>query len=117
MSYNIDTWKTKSLDNFSIPMKQIKQFPHTNIMMIDNGVVIDGPIEMFEIIGTVEEGVLNVTSINFSGEGSGSIYEDFLNMLKESKGLLIASQVWEGGDSITKITVRDGFVVESEIEI
>ena len=37
--------------------------------------------------------------------------------LEHSTGRLVAIQVWEGGDSITRLTVQDGVVKEEQIEL
>jgi len=36
---------------------------------------------------------------------------------KDSKGLFVASLVWEGGDSINRLTVEDGNILWEDIEI
>jgi hypothetical protein len=38
-------------------------------------------------------------------------------MLEKSSGTLIATQIWEGGDSISKITVNNGEVIEEPVEL
>ncbi len=62
--------------------------------------------------------MIYVTEIQCYGEGSGSTYRDvLLPALKEGKGTLIVSCVWEGGDSLSRLIVRDGVVTEEDIEI
>lgn len=82
-----------------------------------NKVSISGFVESFEIVGSLQNENVIVENIYYGGEGSGSFWDKFLDMLKKSKGKLIASQVWEGGESITRLTVLDGVVTEEELEI
>ncbi|OGC94111.1 MAG: hypothetical protein A2W25_12060 [candidate division Zixibacteria bacterium RBG_16_53_22] len=59
-----------------------------------------------------------VTSIECCGEGSGRCWSEVLMpTLEHSTGRLVAIQVWEGGDSITRLTVQDGVVKEEQIEL
>jgi hypothetical protein len=126
MSYNIDTWKTKTLENLVIPVAAL--YPKTgradwlpNKPTIDfetGDVTIEGGSEGFRIKGKMVGTDIHVTNISNSGEGSGS-FENYVltEALKQSKGTLIASRVWEGGDTIDKLTVIDGVVTEENVEI
>jgi len=59
-----------------------------------------------------------MADIECTGEGSGSFMDYILEpALKQSKGVLRASCVWEGGDSINKLLVEDGEVDWIDIEI
>jgi len=61
---------------------------------------------------------IHVSEIENSGEGSGS-FESYVltEALKQSKGKLIATRVWEGGDTIDKLTVIDGVVTEENVDL
>ncbi len=117
MSYNIDTWKTKKLDNFVMSLKEIQKLTDVEIMIKGDRVEITGTAESFEIISTIDGDDVHIKSIEYGGEGSGHYWDDFLECLKCTRGKLIANQVWEGGDSITKLTVIDGSVNVEDVDI
>ena len=57
-------------------------------------------------------------SLDCCGEGSGYFINEVLEpALENSKGELIASCVWEGGDTINQIIVKDGNVEWVDIDI
>lgn len=136
MSYNIDTWKTKKLENLEIPIKEFfthvrKDFhpeitkgweQHTLDCMefvptnIEEQIVLEAGED--EIIGIEKDGILKVLSINLVGCFSGVFYEQiFKPALLKSTGKLEAVTVWEGGDSILKLFVKDGKVKESPVDL
>lgn len=124
MSYNIDTWKTKKLENLTVPLEAFYRHPredwHPNPPIINNIETKEVLLECGcgqEIRGALKDGMLTVTEFNMSGEGSGTFYNWILEpALKESKGVLEAVLVWEGGDSISRLKVKDGAVESEEIE-
>lgn len=121
MSYNIDTWNLKKLNNLSIPLESFfKCRPnwYPDKEYDENGILTLTSLES-EITGKVDEnGNLQVKTIDISGEGSGTTMFDIIEpALKDSTGEMIATCVWEGGDSINRITVKDGKVTWQEIEI
>jgi hypothetical protein len=62
--------------------------------------------------------VLIVDSIIASGEGSGTALSWIIEpALADSTGKLVAVRVWEGGDSIDRLTVVDGVVTTEQIEL
>lgn len=123
MSYDIDTWKTKKLEGLTIPLaafyrherkdwhpKAVINAPESDAVSLDCGVL--------SIQGTLKDGILTVTEFEMIGEGSGAFYHWILEpALKESRGTLGALLVWEGGDSINRLTVKDGEVTSEEIEL
>ncbi len=120
MSYNIDTWKTKVLENFRIPMLVLHTDKYTKIILNKNGTLTaHGYSECFEMVGTEDNGDFVVTNITSYGDGSGTFHEDFFKnkWLPQSKGKLEAVLIWEGGDSITRIKSDDGVVEETEIDL
>jgi hypothetical protein len=120
MSYNIDTWRTKEAVNLRIPLDALYGCSsEIEVELLpDAGIEVCGPAEGFEIKGVL---LLNndveVSKIALYGERSGWAWDDFKALLAQSSGKLVASQVWEGGDSITRITVIDGVVTEENVEI
>ena len=68
------------------------------------------------IVGTISDGYLLVSRVIFSGrrglnDNKICEWETFKNSFKGSKGILIASQLWEDGNT-TILTVKDGIVTE-----
>lgn len=123
MSYNIDTWKTKKLENLTIPLEAFFRHErkdwHPKVMRApeSDSAWLDCGCEQ-EIKGILKDGVLSVTEFNMAGEGSGTFYAWILEpALKESKGTLEAVLVWEGGDSINRLTVKDGVVESKEVDL
>jgi hypothetical protein len=121
MSYNIDTFKLKKLESFSFPVaslyKNEREDWHPERHNKDDGTVEFNNMET-TISGTIENDVFYMKEISCTGEGSGTVMNDMLEpAFKESKGVLIASCVWEGGDSINRIKVNDGNVQWIDIEI
>ena len=118
MSYNIDTWNTKEILCLKIPLTAIQEIEDTTIKIFNGGnVSVDGPAEVFEITGKLTDGIVGVESIAVCGEGSGRAWNSLIELLKQSTGELVAIQVWEGGDSISRLTVVSGEVREQQIEI
>lgn len=122
MSYNIDTWRTKKLEDLEIPYAAAEKLSDVSIKidrldLTEPIVHIDGDAEVFEIVGVLQGTNILVNKIECYGEGSGWVWEELLEMLKSSTGVLIATQVWEGGDSITRLIVQDGEVTEEQIEL
>lgn len=123
MSYNIDNWKTKKLENLILPMSAFYESKRTDWHPKDPVIEKDGQVRIKcgcgqYVIGDLKEGFLHVTKIDMAGEGSGTFMRDiFENVLKKSKGILEAVAIWEGGDSITRITVVDGDFKEEGIEL
>ena len=127
MSYNITTWKTKEINNLLIPFEVIEKLPYTDIEIDwadkDNkseGLIVkaDGLSEGFELVGkTLAKDMVEVIKLYNSGDSSGSTWDDFIKMLEKSSGKLVALQIWEGGDTITKLTVNDGEVIKELVEL
>lgn len=122
MSYNIDTWKTKALEDFSLPLAALyadtrgylvkpRLDPKTGAYRIAG---MDGTV----IGGTITDDRLTITAITVHGEGSGTTFFDILlPAFAQSSGTLRATLVWEGGDSITRLSVVAGVVVHDEVEL
>jgi len=74
--------------------------------------------EGLQINGEVTDAGLVVTSLNCCGEGSGTDYDEMLvPLFQKFGGDLKATVIWEGGDSIKKLSIIQGVVAETEIEI
>lgn len=118
MSYNIDSWRTKSMVDFQIPLDIVQRLPCVEVELLpENKISASGVSEGFELKGELSGGNILVVDIHHSGASSGRTFGNLLEALKHSKGNLVATQVWEGGDSITKLIVKDGVVTEEQIEL
>ena len=134
MSYNIDTWKTKKLENLVIPLNALYEGVNENWKpeqpkIIDWVTDENGMVAMKVEIecgggqlikGTIidKHSKLYVTEIDMSGEGSGSfMYKIFEHALKQATGELTAVCIWEGEDSITRLIVKDGVLTEERVEL
>lgn len=128
MSYNISTFKLKELNNLLIPLKAFyksaRRGGNPESRKNDDGSITLSGCEGEGITGimhgsyVMEDIFLKVTAIDIHGEGSGYFMREILEpALKESRGKLTASCVWEGGDSINKLIVEDGKVIWENIEI
>ncbi len=121
MSYNIDTWKLKKLVNLAIPLESFFKSDradwHPEKIYCKDGELILGFMSG-DITGRVKDGILYVKEIDISGEGSGGDMDEVIEpALEDSTGELVASCVWEGGDSINQLIVKDGKVEWRDIEI
>jgi hypothetical protein len=125
MSYNISKWKTKKLENLTIPLtafyKHERTDWHPNEPVITNAEISEVRLKCGceqSIKGILKDGLLTVTEFEMSGEGSGTFYAFILRpALAESTGRLEAVMIWEGGDSIKKLTAVDGVVEVEDVEL
>ena len=121
MGYNISNWKTKKLQNLTIPLNVFFENVdwHQEEPVIINKETME--IELYcgceqLIKGTLKDDIIHVTDLEMDGEGSGHFRCMVLDKaLRQSKGELEAILVWEGGDSITKLNVKDGVIEETEL--
>jgi hypothetical protein len=130
MSYNITNWTTKQYKNFMIPLSTLYDL---NSNLIDRGWKPNNPIIKdisgdsliieinslgFQATGRLISRNLYISTIACNDEGSGTFYHEILlPALKQSTGELEAILVWEGGDAITHLIVKDGEVTEKDIEL
>lgn len=121
MSYNISTWHTKTLDDLRISHKALVKSNKWDGRIIDYGEhtwLFVGEAEGARIEGTEKDEHIVVSFIQSWGEGSGWLHDAFKNLLaKHSTGLLEAILIWEEGDSISKLCVRDGDVQDTKIDL
>lgn len=125
MSYDISTWKTKKLENLTVPLKAFYKHPrtdwHPRQPVITNAETNEVTLECGceqKIKGILKDGILTITEFDMSGEGSGTFYGWILeSALEESKGTLEAVLIWEGGDTVQRLTAKDGQVTTRDIEL
>lgn len=130
MAYDITAWKTKSIEDLKVPLMAFKYDDELvrrgwktafNLYIDgdDMAITVNLGTAGFGVKGTLDPiaKLLQVTSIDIHGEGSGTCYEDLLHpALKESTGKLEAVIIWADGDFISKLSVNDGDVTENEYE-
>ena len=121
MSYNIDTFKVRELDGLIIPVASLYKCNrsdwHPDREDNDDGTVTFINCET-EIHGTIQGDFLFVEKIDCHGEGSGTVMDWMLEpAFKDSTGRLVASCVWERGDSINQLVVDKGEVHWNDIDI
>lgn len=117
MSYNLDNFRVVKVDNFRINPQRLDSMADAGALDMykyDNGrwtIQFAFP-EVGEMEGrrVNENGVFVVESIQLYGGGSGLFMSETLEPLlaEDSAGYLEAILVWEGGDSLQRMTVRDG---------
>jgi hypothetical protein len=120
MSYNISTWTTKELRDFRVPMKALLECDELDSPVYDDvtGVqTFTGLSEAFELCGMETDDWLHVQHIEYWGIGSGRNFDDLKDIFSQSTGLLIAILVWEGGDSIERLTVQNGTITEEPVAL
>ena len=123
MSYNISRFKLKSV-SLTLPkgfnMRDFSRKAWREIQVATDLQTWDynWGNEGFQMKGRVTDAGFEVTDLRCSSEGSGNDYYYLLVPLFEKfEGNLEASLVWEGGDSITKNTIKKGVAAEEPIEI
>lgn len=123
MSCNIDNWKTVKIENLVVPVKAFYKHSrkdwHPSQPKITN---VDTMEVVFEcgdptIHGILKDGMLTITKLNISGEGSG-IFNDwiFKEALKESAGSLKAVLIYESGE-VYEFNSIDGIITETTVNL
>jgi hypothetical protein len=117
MGYNIDRWLTKKLDNLRIPLNSFD--PKELKWEKDNVVHIgDENDEGLYVAGKAIDGIMHVSAIRCCSENSNyDFHHKLLPALVKSKGELEAVMIWEHGDSITSLVVKDGIYRHGDIEL
>jgi|GEM_PF-2500245 len=121
MSYNCDTFIMKKIKNFIFPVdslfKSDRSDWHPKRVNHDNGTTTFSFGEP-SISGKVEGEMFLCSEVDCCGEGSGFVMNEILEpAFEDSVGTFIASCVWEGGDSINRLTVQNGNISWEDIEI
>lgn len=122
MSYNVTSWKVKKMDRLSIPLSaffthQRKDWHPGRVENEDGSLTLEG-LEGCFVRGVVDGASIKVKEIECCGEGSGTFFSWILEpALKSSSGVLEATLVWEGGDTITRLLVRDGTLTNDDLDI
>lgn len=123
MSYNVTMFKLKKLKDLQIPFDNFfiheREDYHPDVEYDAKENVTLHVCEGGIIDGKLNDGILYVDNIDdLTGEFSGSVFHEILEpALKTSVGEFEAVMVWEGGDSINKIIVKDGIVKWENVEL
>lgn len=122
MSYDVDAWKTKELVDLVIPVASLFTSTrgdwHPNREDSGDGTTTFRVVDGSYVTGVIDGDLLRVSAIQARGEGSGTALRWIIEpALADSRGKLVATRVWEGGDSIDRLTVIDGVVTSEEIEL
>ena len=116
MSYNVTGFAIKKLDSFTLPYTAVLEASEGDVNISGYVLTFDSfPVEGMEIIGTLDGERLPVTDISYYGEYSGTYWDSFEELLKQSTGILKARVVWEGGDSVEVVTVENGMITREEL--
>lgn len=120
MSNNIQSLSIKEMDNFIVPLREVDTLfdSHRNIDTISPLTIsFEGGSERGEIVGVVTDSEhMRVTSINWGGVASGSLFDQFNLLLERSTGKLVMIIIWDDV-SIERVTVQDGQISIEEVTI
>lgn len=136
MGYNVTNWKTKELQNLTIPINALfadedwlpeQSTVDTNPAFytwrwgesyIKGSIVGEAETTSNGAIPPDSTQMLAVDGIRVEGDGSGYLLWKVLKpALEKSKGRLVAVRIWEGGDSVDRLTVVDGDVNEESVDL
>lgn len=119
MGNNIEHWNLKIVKDFSLPLEPFYDNEDCRVELLKkSGVLIDGGAERGEIKGTLfNDDRIEVSDIQISGVGSsGAYYWMVKEVFVKSRGVMIATMIWESGD-IEKIIVKNGVIKQEGVEI
>jgi hypothetical protein len=123
MSYNVTSFRLKSVSltlprDFSIKSFSRRAWHEIAVDVVVNEWGYNEGGEGFQMGGDVTNDGLVVTSLDCYSEGSGTDYHELLiPLFKEFKGDLEATVIWEGGDTIERLSIVGGEATETEIDI
>jgi hypothetical protein len=119
---NIGRWKVKRQAELILPIAALyeqgdRHFGKPELDIATGMHTLYGTDSTY-IRGEIKGERIRVLEMECEGEESGATYhETLLPALKRSTGIYEVVCVWEGGDSITRLTVHDGVVTEEKIEL
>jgi len=120
MSYNISAFNIKKIEDLKIPLLDaIRTLKDVSIKLTGENITISAElVKSFDCSGHLDNNnIITITEIDFGGEGSGNSWELLIKMLKKTTGKLSAIVVWEGGDSLGKLSVVNGVITETEVDL
>lgn len=121
MSYNIDNWTTVELKNLAVPLDVLVRLRDTQTPDFWANVHWSPPDmkrfsvslrnESCDIEGWVDDTTAHFESFAISGAGSGHAFASAVMwLLGQSAGELKAFLVWEVGEEVSLLNVKDGKV-------
>jgi hypothetical protein len=115
VSYNIDSWQVLEMADLRMPLSA---WDEGNIDWNRHNRVKVALGEADGLIGVADENdIISVTKIEIYGECSGTDFDELRGALEDSTGKLDVLIIWEGGDSISRLTVLDGKVSHEDIDL
>lgn len=125
MSYDLDNWDTKELKDFVLPVDILDtaadwprmQWPPSEIKP-EQPLTITGHdyVENFYLKGVLKEDGFYVEEFWAQSMGASDFYSDeLLPLLKQSRGYMKALLVWESGDTVQYLYVKDGVVTTEKL--
>ena len=140
MGYDVTTWKTKELQNLTVPVNALFAVPDWQPeQSVDDlhddpqdatftlrwgesyikGAPVGEPVTQRNgFLPPDSTQMLAVDEISVSGDGSGYLLWKVIKpALEKSKGRLVAARIWEGGDSVDRLVVVDGDVNEEDVDL
>ncbi len=116
MSYNVTGFALKKLDGFTLPYAAVLEASEGDVNISDGVLTFNNFYASgMEVIGTLDGDRLLVTDLCYRGEGSGTYWHEFLELLRLSAGTLKARVVWEGGDEVEMVTIEDGVITREDL--
>ena len=123
MSYNISSTQGEEFKDFKIPVNTLMgdEVPDNwkPEMQVIDPMKMEVEVSMGEITieGVMKDGLIHVTNMDLSGEGSGSfMHHVLMDAFKKSTGLYKGVHTWEGGDTVSRFQVKDGVITEKDID-
>lgn len=122
MSYNIDSWEQIEC-SLTFPASLLDDDELDIIEDVEYGKPGDSTdvtIELGmggELKGALTGDTVTVRELSMTGEGSGSHMEDLIVLLEQTSGTYTAFLVWEGGDSLSLLTVEEGMFKDENLDI
>ena len=77
-----------------------------------------GPFDHIDIFGDDPDAILEIKSWDWSGNLSGNAYDTSLpDILQHTVGKASLLFTWEGGDSVTGLSVDNGVVTQKKVKV
>lgn len=121
MTWNISDFKVKELHDFKLNLDTIREtiIQENGVVELSNYEIFNNTLIFFgglEIKGQIKNEWLVVTNFDWHGSWSGTVWRDILlPSFVTSTGTMIAVLIWEQGEEIEQITIKDGVIETKEI--
>lgn len=121
MTWNISNIKAVKLQDFKLNIQAIRDeiIIQKGIIELSDFKIFNNTLTFFdtlEIEGKIQGGLLEVTRFGLTGDRSGTIWRDILlPSFRSSIGSLSFVLIWEAGEEIERVVIKDGTVSSEEI--